>query len=356
MNLIINILSEYSYRVRLVLIKREMIGINLLKRKKQNQNNEKLEGIISQLDLIAPSYINTTNPNYIEIENMFYTGILIVNYYRDFSSIILKQLLECSENINISIFYEKQDKYKIIRDLTYHIGNVGAELKDIKQNNQQIDIAAFTYNDAKYIRKELQINNEEIYYLYIYIEVFNDNKKELEINLNKIEGICNAGGLSTRKSTFRQEQAFLCTLPFFQNLFPIKNACKRNVLTSGLIATYPFISTSIFDEDGIFYGTDFYNHSLIFINRFNPEKYKNANMCIFGTSGAGKSYFIKLLILRTYLLDVEQYVIDPEREYEKICKILGGTLIKIGQTSNTYINIFDIRENSLEEGKRLFGN
>ena len=307
------------------------------------------------MDLIAPSYINTTNPNYIEIENMYYSGILIVNYFREYNEIILKQLLEYSENINISIFYEKQDKYKIIRDLTYHIGNVGAELKDIKQNNEQIDIAAYTYNDAKYIRKELQINNEELYFLYIYIETFSDNIKELEINLNKIEGICNAVGLSTRKSTFRQEQCFLCTMPIFQNLFPIKNATRRNILTSGLISTYPFISTSIFDEDGILYGTDFYNHSLIFINRFNPEKYKNANMCIFGTSGAGKSYFTKILILRSALLNIEQYIIDPEREYEKICEMLGGTLIKIGQNSNTYINIFDIREESLDDDSRIPG-
>ena len=101
----------------------------------------------------------------------------------------------------------------------------------------------------------------------------------------------------------------------------------------------------------LFIGTDFYNHSLIFINRFDPEKYKNANMCIFGTSGAGKSFFTKLLILRSYLLGLEQYIIDPEREYQKVCEELNGTLIKIGQSSNTFINIFDIREESIEEGQ-----
>ena len=100
-----------------------------------------------------------------------------------------------------------------------------------------------------------------------------------------------------------------------------------------------------------FIGIDFYNNSLIFINRFNSEKYKNANMCVFGTSGAGKSFFAKLLILRSSLLGINQYIIDPEREYENIVKNLNGTIIKIGQSSNTYINIFDIREESSEDGQ-----
>lgn len=139
----------------------------------------------------------------------------------------------------------------------------------------------------------MQINNEDLYFLYIYIEVFSEDVKELEVLLNKIEGICSANGLSTRRAMFRQEQAFLCGLPAFQNLFPIKNAVKRNVLSSGLVSTYPFISSSIYDENGIFIGTDFYNNSLIFVNIFDTEKYKNANMCIFGTSGARKIFFLK---------------------------------------------------------------
>ena len=82
--------------------------------------------------------------------------------------------------MNISIFYEKQDSYKTIKDLTYHIGNVGVEIKETNQNRQDIDIAAYTYNDAKYIRKEIQINNEDIYFLYTYIIVYADEIKELE--------------------------------------------------------------------------------------------------------------------------------------------------------------------------------
>ena len=131
----------------------------------------------------------------------------------------------------------------------------------------------------------------------------------------------------------------------------IKEAARRNVLTSGLLATYPFISSTIFDAEGIFIGTNIYNNSMVFIDRYNTQKYKNANMCIFGTSGAGKSFYTKLIILRNVLLGIEQYVIDPEREYQSLAKNLDSTVIKLGPTSENYINVFDIRKESIEENE-----
>ena len=253
--------------------------------------------------------------------------------------------------MNISIFYEKQNSYKVIKDLTYHIGNVGVELKESNQNRQDIDIAAFTYNDAKYIRKEMQVNNEDLYYLYIYIMVYADKKEDLEYYLNKIEGITQSKGMQTRRTNFREEEIFLSCLPTMNNNKIIKEIAKRNILTSGLLATYPFISSTIFDSNGIFIGTNIYNNSLVFIDRYDNKKYKNANICIFGTSGAGKSFYTKLLILRYKLLGIKQYIIDPDREYGNLSKKLGGTQIKIGPNSNTYINILDIRKESIEDGE-----
>ena len=309
-----------------------------------------MKGSFFDKDKIAPSYINLENPKYIEIDNLYYGALMVVNYYREQTDILLKSLIETNINMNLSIFYEKQDSYKIIKDLTYHIGSVGVELKETNQNRQDIDIAAFAYNDAKYIRKEIQVNNEDIYFLYIYINIYAENKKELEYYLNKIEGITQSKGMQTRRANFRQEEAFFSCLPLAENPIAVKEVTKRNILTSGLIATYPFISSTIFDEEGIFIGTNIYNNSLVFIDRYNTNKYKNANICIFGTSGAGKSFYTKLLILRYKLLGIKQYIIDPEREYTNLCKELKGTLIKIGPNSQTYINILDIRKESIEEG------
>ncbi len=310
-----------------------------------------LEGIYTNKDYLSPSYINLSNPKYIEIDNTFYSTLIITNYFREQTDLILKSIIDTNINLNISIFYEKQDTYKTIRDLTYHIGNVGVDLKENNQNRQDIEIAAFTYNDAKYIRKEIQVNNEELYFLYIYVTTFSSDLKELEYLLNKLEGILQGKGLQTRRAYFRQEQGFLTSLPIMNNSIELKEAAKRNVLTNGLVATYPFISSAIFDEEGIFIGTNIYNNSLVFIDRYNTQKYKNANICIFGTSGAGKSFYTKLLILRNRLLRIEQYIIDPDREYGSLCNAFEGTMIKIGPNSETYINIFDIRQESIEDNE-----
>ena len=162
--------------------------------------------------------------------------------------------------MNISIFYEKQDQYKTIKDLTYHIGNVGVDINEKNKNRDDIDIAIYTYNDAKYIRKEMQVNNEDLYFLYIYVNIFADNLKDLDFYLNSIEGLMQSKGMQTRRANFREEQVFKSCLPIMENDIDIKNSARRNILTSGLISTYPFITSSIFDEEGIFIGKNIYNN------------------------------------------------------------------------------------------------
>ena len=325
------------------------IIIELFNKEIEKKESNFLDGAVNINDEIAPSYINIKNPKYIEIDNLFFGGLIVVNYYREQSDILLKTLLDTNINMNISVFYEKQDQYKTIKDLTYHIGNVGVDINDKNKNREDIDLAIYTYNDAKYIRKEMQVNNEDLYFLYIYVNIFADNLKDLNFYLNNIEGLMQSKGMQTRRANFREEQVFRSCLPMMENDIDIKNSARRNVLTSGLISTYPFITSSIFDEEGIFIGKNIYNNSLIFVDRYNTEKYRNANMCIFGTSGAGKSFYTKLLILRYRLMGIEQYVIDPEREYVNLAKELNGTEIKIGPSSNTFVNVFDIREESLED-------
>lgn len=133
---------------------------------------------------------------------MYYSGIIVVNYYREYTNLILRKILDLNMNLNLSIFYEKQDPYKIIRKLTYNIASVGVDLKEENKNKQDSDIAVFTYNDAKYIRKEIQVNNEDIYFLYIYLNIFSEKIEEQEYLLNKIEGVLQSTRNANKKSKF----------------------------------------------------------------------------------------------------------------------------------------------------------
>ena len=298
-----------------------------------------------------PLYINLTNPQYIEIDGMFFSSLLIINYNRIFQELIFKNILETNENILISIYIEKNNQYKIIKEIAKNIGNTTVDLEKKNNSRIDIDIAKSSLEDAKYIRKEMQLNNQQLLYFYTYITTYSKNKEELKNQINKIEEILQNSGLKSKKSYFRQEQTILANLPLNKNNDDIKKAVKKNILTDGIRGTYPFITSTIYDEKGILYGTDINSNSLIIIDKFDREKYKNSNTCIFGSSGSGKSYFTKIQILRNYILNINQYIIDPEREYEKISKSLNGSLIKIGPASKTYINIFDIREDSLEENE-----
>ena len=320
------------------------------KAKKPKELVDWQNGIISKLDKIVPSYIDNRNPMYLAIDGFLYGGILIVDYYREYDELIFKSLIKSSVDMRISIFYERQDIYKTIKKLTYYIGNVGVDLKSGNQNREDVDLAAFSYNDAKYIRKEIQVNNEDLYFLYAYVLVKAETEAELNFKINEVESILQASGMQTKRGNFRQLQIFNTCLPFGEQDKGIKSVTRRNVLTNGLLGTFPFISSSIYDRNGIYIGRNLYDNSLVFIDRFDKEKYKNANMCIFGTSGAGKSYYTKLLLLRYNMIGMEQFVIDPEREYGSVCDITNGLLIKIGPSAKTYINILDIRKDSIEEG------
>ena len=207
-----------------------------------------IEGTLSPKDYISPGYINLNNPRYIEIDGILYSSLIIVDYAREQNDLIFKNLIETNENIYISVYYEKQDTYKVIKDLTYNIGNTGVELEKIGQARQDAEIAAFTYNDAKYIRKEMQINNQELYFIYTYVTIFTNNKKDIENKVNKVEGILRSQGLIPKRAYFRQEQTYKSCLPFMQNSLDIKNVSKRNILSNSIPATYPFVSSSIFDE------------------------------------------------------------------------------------------------------------
>lgn len=302
-------------------------------------------------DVISPSYIDTRNPNYIKIDDVYVSNLLVVNYANKQTEGWLNDLYSMSENVNISIYYEKLDKTKVINEITYAIGNTGSSLQTSSENDPEIDMLETQYGDAKYIRNRMNIVGDDLYYLYIYITVFADDEKELKYTLSIVESILNSMYLQSRRANFRQEQALKAVLPFYMNdSEDIKEASRRNVLTSALTSTYPFVSAELCDNGGIFYGLNDHFKNIVMVDQFNTTRYKNANMVVLGTSGAGKTFLLNLIAGRHRMQDTPVMIIAPLKgyEYKKLCVSFGGQFISFSPASSDCINIMEIRKGTLE--------
>ncbi len=308
-----------------------------------NENIKKDDFLYS----MYPRKFDNTNPNYININNKYVSNLIITDYEKEMEAVFLDKIISLEIDLQMSIFYEKQSTAEVIKKITFNIGNTGAELKSSSNNPNDVEIMSTAYSDAKYIRKQLQIANEQLYYIYIYISIYNDSVEGLNDDVQKVESIANGIGLKTRRALFRQKEIFDSTMPLMNNDNSVKEYYKRNVLTSGIAGTYPFVSNELCDENGILIGVNDFNESLVMVDRFDSNKYKNSNMCVIGTSGSGKSYFTKLMIIRNRYLNVLQYIIDPEGEYIKICNKLGGDIVDFND--GKIINLMDIRENSVDD-------
>lgn len=209
--------------------------------------------ITNKINSLKPTYFSLKNPKYIEVDRNYISTLIIVDYAREYSDIIFKELINNDFNIQMSINYEKIDKYGVIKKITYYIGNSGATIKEKSENSQDLDIVKSSFEDAKFIRKKLQVDNEELYNLNVYITIIEKNKKTLEYQIERIKGICMSYGIITRTANYRQDEAYNLTMPVFIENSKIQKFSKRNVLGSSLVSTYPFILSTINDENGILY-------------------------------------------------------------------------------------------------------
>ena len=310
--------------------------------------NYNFENTQDETQKIYPSYFEDKNPNFLKVNDKYVTSLVITDFPKEVPPAFFYNVFSQEVDLLFSMFYEKQNSSEVLKRITYSIGNAGSEIKNTNDSQTDFDILGTTYNDAKYIRKKMQLEQEDLYNLYCYISVASESKEDLEKNIQKIEAVLNGLNIKTRRALYRQKEVFESSIPILKNVEDLKKYTKRNVLTEGLSATYPFLSNELIDKNGVLVGINENDMSLIMIDRFDTAKYKNSNMCIIGTSGSGKSYFTKLMALRNRYLGVSQYVIDPEREYIKVCKKLNGTIINFEE--NKRVNVFDIRKNSAVEG------
>lgn len=275
-----------------------------------------------------------------ETEDNFYSGFYIVDYSMIYKDLILKEILNLNVECYVNLYIKKEDKIKAIKEITEYIGIGEVEKKDTQE---EIDILSSVVKDAREIRKKLQLEKDELNSICMYILVKEKTKEKLDYSLSLIKERLFLSGMIVKKSNYRQKELFEVSLPLNNNNKNIlSEISSRNILTSNLAGFYPFVSKGIYDYKGILIGKEKLMNSIVLIDRFDRNRYKNGNMCIFGSSGSGKSYFTKLQIIRERLYNKYQFILDPEREYESVCYALNGTYINFGKGTNTFVNILDI--------------
>ncbi len=303
-------------------------------------------GEASLRDLIAPSAIRI-NTNYIQIGEVFCRTLFVISYPRYLHSNWFSPIINIDFPMDIAMFIHPVDTGDILKNLRKSSTRVQSEIHMEEESGKIRDpILEAAFQNIEELRDKLQQGTEKFFRFGLYITVFGEELREVEKSTRHLEAILEAQMVYVKTAILRTEQAFASTLPLANDELDIAN----NLNTSPLSTTFPFVSSELSSNKGILYGINRHNNSLILFDRFEME---NANMVIFAKSGAGKSYCVKLEVLRSMMMGTSVIIVDPENEYKYLCETVGGTFIKISLDSHFHMNPLDlpkIGENEDPEG------
>ena len=257
----------------------------------------------------------------------------------------LSLLVNAGEGIDVDIFLNKEPKDKAQFRLGQQIRINRSKMKETSDTNTDFDEIDSAIRSGYYLKEGLA-NNQDFYYMNILITITADSVEELEWRSNEMKKLMVSQDLQMKPCYFRQEQAFLSTLPLNKMEKGLYALSKRNVLTSGVSGCYPYVSFEMSDDNGILLGVNRYNNSLIIVDIFNSKIYKNANMAILGTSGAGKTFTLQLMAMRLREKNVQVFILAPLKghEFRRACHNIDGEFIQISPASHHCINIMEIRK------------
>ncbi|MCF7846907.1 MAG: ATP-binding protein [Candidatus Gracilibacteria bacterium] len=293
------------------------------------------EGTASIKDLIAPTSMEI-NPNRMKLNGMLVRSFFVFNYPRFLEANWLNQLINFDVTMDISMFVYPGDSTHITKMLRRKV----AEMMSTKRLNAKRGLVNDTsldtaLEDAEQLRIDLQRGTERFFHLGMYFTLYGEDEEKLQAATKQLETLLGGQMVMIRAADFQVERAFDSTLPQATDLLDV----VRNMNTGPLSTTFPFVSNSLTSNAGILYGLNRHNNSLIIFDRFQLE---NANEVVFAKSGAGKSYTVKLEVLRSLMLGTNVIILDPENEYETLTRTVGGTYINVSLNSPQRINPFDL--------------
>lgn len=287
------------------------------------------------LDLLSPSALKIAQ-NYIQVGEKFARTIFLFVYPRYLNTSWLAPIINIDEIMNISMFIHPADNAQVLKNLTRKLTEVKSQISLKEEKGIVRDPMLETaHHDIEALRDKLQQGSERFFKFGLYITIYADSAEELNEKEKKIITIFESKLIYPKPALFQQEQGFHSTSPLaIDKLF-----IHTNLNTEPLSTTFPFISSDLSSGEGILYGINRHNNSLVLFDRFKLE---NANTVIFGKSGGGKSYASKLEILRSLMFGVDVIIIDPENEYQYLTETADGSFFKISLNSEHHINPFDL--------------
>src|SRR3990167_5253413 len=308
------------------------------------------KGLATIRDLIAPPAIKIT-PNTMQIGEVVSRTFFVIAYPRYLSTNWFSPIINIDFPMDISLFIHPIDTAEILKNLrksaTQVQSQIHIEAEGGKIRNPVLETAL---EDIEGLRDKLQQGTEKFFRFGLYITLYGADEKDLNEKSQAIEALLEAQLVYTKPAVLRMDQGFAATRPLGNDALDVAN----NLNTEPLSTTFPFVSSDLSSNEGILYGINRHNNSLILFDRFKME---NANMVVFAKSGAGKSYTVKLEVLRAMMFGSSVIIIDPENEYKHLCEAVGGMFLKVSLNSDIHLNPFDLPQGiGDEDNEGVFRN
>jgi len=293
------------------------------------------KGAATIRDLIAPAAMRI-EPNCVQLGDLYLRTIFVVTYPRYVSVGWFAPILNFPATMDVSMFFYPVASGVILKQLKNKVGILEAQIvADAEKGAPRDPLRETAFRDVESLRDDLTQGTEHFFQFALYVTIYARSKEELDKLSEEVETLFGTKLIYTKRIFYQAEQGFNSTLPAGNDELMI----AFNMNSSPIASSFPFISSDLTSDNGILYGINRHNNSLILFDRFSLQ---NANMVVFATSGAGKSYGVKLEVLRSLMMGTDVIVIDPEMEYKYLCDSVGGAYINISLASDSKVNPFDL--------------
>lgn len=309
-------------------------------------------GSTTILDILSPTAIDTKSRDYIVVDGVFHAYLYITGYgySTTVGSCWLAPLVEAGEGVNVSFSFTRQNREKILSKIAQTTMLNRSRMRDVGDTRQDYEELDSAITSGLYLKDVMNRQGEDFYYMHTLIEVVADDPDTLEQRVTAVEKLCVSVDMIARRCDYANEQGFLSTLPLVALDADIERKSRRNALTTGVAAAFPFVSYEHSDRNGIFLGLNLYNKSPVFLDPYDDYKYTNGNWWIGGNSGAGKSVTLQCLAGRLREQGKRVVCVIPKKghEFRSNCEQLGGLYLRLSPSSRDCPNIMAIRRKTLD--------